>query len=377
MGRTATGWKLRQRSPGHAYSVRIWLNGRELERSTGTSDPTEASTEAGRIYAEEVAREPPKRVNVRRGKLKLEELVAAWATALQSTHDPGTVETWELYANTHWIPFFKASHNLVTAMCAEYMRERLRSVQGVTVRKELSALRQFFAWCVEMGEMSQAPIVPSVSKRSLGTTYEKRRRVSAIELSPAECRQIIGKLPKWSASLKVKKFPIRARFLVGYETGLRPETLDLLEAPKHYRKKSSTITLSPGIDKNRLGREVPLSNVARKALDEICPAEGLIFGAHDYREHLATAAAAVLPKERADQFTGAHLRSARITHWLEQSQNLAGVQYLAGHKNANTTAKYVRASLRAALEVVKLGDSKFQGDSAKKKVRKPGAKERT
>jgi integrase len=368
MGRTATGWKLRpQRAPGHARSVRFWINGREHERSTGTSDPVEAAREASRIYAEEIQREPPKRANARRGRLKLEELVAAWVTALESTHDASTVETWELYANTHWLPHFKASHNLTTALSAEYMRDRLRVVQGSTVRKELSALRQFYKWCVEVGELSEAPVVPSVSKRSPGKVYEKRRRVSAIELSPTECQAIIAKLPQWSTSRKVVKFPIRARFLVGYETGLRPETLDLLEAPKHYRKKSSTITLSSDIDKNRLGREVPLSKRARAALDAVCPAEGVIFGAHDYREHLRAAAAAALPKERADKFTGAHLRSARITHWLEQSQNLAGVQYLAGHRNANTTARYVRASLRAALEVVKLGNSRNTRETRKTK----------
>jgi len=362
MGRTGTGWKLRpQRAPGHAFSVRFWINGREHERSTGTSDPGEASREASRIYAAEVARQPPKRTNVRRGRLKLEELVAAWATSLEATHDPKTKETWELYANTHWIPFFVSMHNVTTAMNGEYMRARLREVQGVTVRKELSALRQFLNWCVETGELTEAPIVPSVSKRSTGKKFKSRRRVAAIELSPDECQAIIAALPEWSASKKVAKFPIRARFLVGYETGLRPETLDLLEAPTHYRKGSSTITLSPEIDKNRLGREVPLSKRARAALDAICPAEGLLFGAHDYRDHLRAAGESSLPKERADKFTGAHLRSARITHWLEQSQNLAGVQYLAGHKNANTTARYVRASLRAALEVVKLGDSQKPG----------------
>jgi len=361
LGRTGTGWKIRQRAPGHAYSVRMWINGRESERSTGTSDPAEASREAARLYAAEVAREPPKRIRRRRGQLKLEELIAAWLVALQSTHDPSTVETWELYANTHWLAHFEAVHNLTTAMSAAYMRARLLVVQGSTVTKELSALRQFFAWCVEAGELSETPVVPSVSKRTTGTIFAQRRRVSAIELSPEECEAIIAHLPEWSASKRVAVFAIRARFLVGYETGLRPETLDLLEAPVHFRKKSSTITLTPAIDKNRLGREVPLSKRARKALDAICPDAGPIFGAHDYREHLKAAASAALPKERADKFTGAHLRSARITHWLEQSQNLAGVQYLAGHRNANTTARYVRASLRAALEVVKLGDAQKTG----------------
>src|SRR3954465_12348028 len=156
------------------------------------------------------------------------------------------------------------------------MPARLRQVQGVTVRKELSALRQFLNWCVEVGELASAPTVPSVSKRSPGTTYAKRRRVSAIELSPEECEAIIAALPEWSASKRVSLFPIRARFLVAYETGLRPETIDLLATPTHYRKGSATITLSSGLDKNRFGREVPLSARARVSLDSVSPVEGLI-----------------------------------------------------------------------------------------------------
>lgn len=357
MGRTATGWKLRQRAPTHAFTARIWLNGRELERSTGTRDPQEAAREAARIYAAEVAREPRKR-QVRRGGLTLEELIAAWVVSLESTHDADTVETWGLYANTHWFPHYLETRNLTAAMNAEYMRARLLKVQASTVGKELSALRRFVAWCEEVGEVVPAPAVPVLSKRTVGTVYAKRRRVAAIPLSPDECEAILADLPEWSKSKRVPRFPIRARFLVAYETGLRPETLDLIEAPTHYRKGSATITLSPELDKNRLGREVPLSKRARVALDAICPAKGLIFGAHDYREHVAAAAKKALPKERADVFAAAHLRSARITHWLESSQNLTGVQYLAGHKRATTTAGYVRASLRAGLEVVRGEDAR-------------------
>lgn len=361
MGRVSTGWKLRQRAPGHAYAVRFWIAGREVERSTGTSDPVEAGREASRIYADEVRRAPKPRP--RRGaQLDLEELVAAWLVALSSTHDPKTCVIWELYARSHWLPHFSAMHHLTSAMCSEYMRKRLAVVQKSTVTKELSALRQFTLWLLEVGAIPEKIEVPSVPRRSLGRAHPVARRSSAIELSPQECLAIIAALPEWSASKRVETFAIRARFLVAYETSLRPSTLDALLTPEHYRSGSATITLTPGIDKNRMGREVPLSDVARSALDAVLdrlppsedgnPYAGPIFGKHEYRDHIWEAAKSVLPLERAKKFCAAHLRSARITHALERTGNLPGVQYLAGHKRANTTAVYVRPSLRAALDVI-------------------------
>jgi integrase len=243
-------------------------------------------------------------------------------------------------------------------MCLQYMKTRLATVRGETVRKELTALRQFVGWCWQSGFVPGKVTVPSVPKRAIGTAFAVRRRSAAIELSPEECAAICLELPDWSSSLKVARFPIRARFVVAYETSLRPATLDAIEAGVHYRVGSSSITLTPELDKSRWQREVPLSAAARTALDAVCPNEGLIFGKHDYRPHLRAAALAALPKDRAEKFCGAHLRSARITHWLEKTANLPGTQYLAGHKHAVTTSRYVRASLRAALEVLQASEPK-------------------
>jgi site-specific recombinase XerC len=386
MGRPSSGWKLRQKAPGRTYTVRFWIDGAESERSTGSSDPTEAAREAARIYADEVQRGRQRRVKRARGAgPNLEELVAAWTVALASTHDAGTVKTWELYALTHWLPHFGATHHLTDVMCNEYMRARLLVVQSSTVRKELSALRHFLNWCVELGALPQKVNVPSVPKRVTGTRFEKRRRSGAIALSPDETEAMLAKLEAWSTSKRVPPFPIQARFLVAYETSLRPATLDALLLDVHYRIGSSTIMLTHEFDKNRWGREVPLSSRARAALDAVCvrlhadrakrlaelpegselPPEP-IFGKHDYREHLKAAAESVLSPERAKLFNGAHFRSARITHWLEQTNNLPGTQYMAGHRLATTTAGYVKQSLRAALDVVSAVE---QSRAPKKKTR--------
>jgi site-specific recombinase XerC len=370
MGRPSSGWKLRpSRGPGRVRTVRFWVDGAEFERSTGTSDPQEAAREAARIYADAVQRGGQRRKRVGFGLgPQLEELLAAWLVTLASTHDAGTCKTWELYAFTHWVLHFGATHHLNDQMCAEYMRARLLVVQGTTVRKELTALRQFLKWChEEMKVLAQPVKVPSVPKRSLGTKFAQRRRVAAVDISPDESEALIAALPDWSESKKVPPFPIRARFLVGYETSLRPSTLDKLELGVHYRPGSATITLTPELDKSRWGRDVPLSERARVALDAVCarleleraelspdeiPGPVLIFGVHDYRERLEVAAKAALPEHKVAAFAGTHLRSARITHWLEDTGNLPGTQYLAGHKLTSTTARYVKPSLRAAMDVV-------------------------
>jgi hypothetical protein len=73
------------------------------------------------------------------------------------------------------------------------------------------------------------------------------------------------------------------------ETGLRPKTLDQLPVPEHYTKGAEVLRITPGLDKNEYARTLPLTDVARAALDSVCPSEGLIFGRHKYRPQLQKA----------------------------------------------------------------------------------------
>jgi hypothetical protein len=214
--------------------------------------------------------------------------------------------------------------------------------------------------------------VPSIPKRVVGTPYKLRRRKAAPEVAPAEAKRFFAALPEWSKSRRVARFPIRARFVVGYETTLRPSTLDRLRAPEHYRRGSATILLTAAADKARFGREIPLTDAVRKALDAVCPDEGLIFGKHDYREHVAAAAAKAFPPEVAERFAGTHLRSAGITHLLERSGNLPGTQYMAGHKLVSSTARYAKPSLRAARDALGLGAPKNPRKGARPAKRRSG-----
>jgi integrase len=70
------------------------------------------------------------------------------------------------------------------------------------------------------------------------------------------------------------------------------------------------------VDKNRFGRELPLSEAARRALDQVCPDMGLLFGSHDYRRLLREAAKAAGIDEyravRISDYDLAHTRGSPI-----------------------------------------------------------------
>jgi integrase len=328
-------------------------NGRRVDRSTGCTDQEAATKSAARVYADFVQREPPKRRIVRRGdSLPLPELVEQWLST-DGTIDEATVDTWTDYG-AKWSKRWATLVDVNEIETERYRNERLREVLGDTVRKEVSSLRRFLKWCHAQGHVGREIQVPGVPMKATGTRYAKaRRRGSAPELSPAQIEEILAALPEWSGSKKVSRFPIRARFVLAYETSLRPGTLDELSVPEHYHKGADRLTLTNEIDKNRWGREIPLSKRAREALDAVCPKAGLVFGWHNYRERLDKAARAVLGDALADRFCGAHFRSAAITHTLETTNNLAAAQYMAGHKQPKSTAHYVKPSYRAAEEAVR------------------------
>jgi integrase len=313
----------------------------------------------------------------------LQPLFDGWLADKVGTLAANTIETWRSYTKAHWLPFFVDASGLTYDRFAEYMRMRLGHVLKVTVKKERTALKGFLEWSLRYGGLTPPPHadprptnpeareqwagdvvsswVPKLPKRGLGTNYKHRRRVGSFDITPEQAKAILRELPEWSTSRRVGRFPVRARFILAYETSLRPSTLDRLRAPKHYRIGSDELQLSPEIDKARFGREVPLSKRARRVLDYLLrtyeretgkPFEGLIFGAHDYRQHLKKAAARALPPQKAEKWAGSHLRAHRITHLLENGANVPGVQWLAGHKQLATTSKYSKASERAAVSAL-------------------------
>ncbi len=52
---------------------------------------------------------------------------------------------------------------------------------------------------------------------------------------------LIAALPVWSNPRNAPRFPVRARFIVAYETSLRPSTLSALSVPEHYTAGASAL----------------------------------------------------------------------------------------------------------------------------------------
>lgn len=279
--------------------------------------------------------------------LTLDRLVDLWLADLVGQVDPETGRLYRLHWVTHLLPHFGAPESITTARMADYGRRRLRVVKRSTLQKERSTLRGFLAWCSERGYLTDGLTLPALPRRAPGTPFAQRRRGLATQLSPEECRALIEALPVWSTPRHNRPaFIVRARFVVAYETTLRPATLDALSAPEHYSKGAATLRIADEIDKARFGRDVPLTDAARTALDSVAGA-GLLFGDHDYRDQLTKAARKVLTPAKARTFTAYDLRHARLTE-LAETGNLMGAAYLAGHKHVTTTSIYAHPGFDAA-----------------------------
>lgn len=358
-GKSKTGWriKLDPRPGAGNWLCYFSLNGKKHTLSTRTTDRSEAQSIAAELYAEVVS---GRRVSHERSSvtsLDLVDLFAKWLEYSESALDPTTIKQYTCYTSTHWLPFFKTLSRITTKSITEYWRARLHKVTRCTVSKELSALATFLAWASHEGLYPDgAPTVTRVPKRSPGKRdTRKNRKKSFLVFSSEEAEAIISHLPEFYGR-PGKQFPIKARFEVMWETSLRPATLDAICAPEDYRVGDTTLRIRSEIDKARFGREVPLTERARAALDRVAPEVGLIFGEHDahvFSKCLRDAAtAAGIDAERAGSISPYDLRHSCLTNWGASSSNLMGMAYLAGHKNATTTNKYLHPHQRAASDVL-------------------------
>jgi integrase len=358
MPREAGPFQLRYRSDRKQWFVRFTLDGRQVERglpgfNTKRQRP-EAAHAAREIYAAHVqgnvtskAKRPPRA----RDTGDLVTLAEDWLEAL-AVRDI-TKALFTKYTK-RWILAWGDVSELTESAISLYAQARLKTVRGKTVRNELSALNKFLEWCQTTGTVATVPPMPKVGLAE-GRPHTRRHRVAAPDLSDEEVRALIGALPERSGRAG---WPVRARAVVAYATGLRPATLDKIRVPEHYTKGADTLRITTELDKEAFARSVPLSKPAREALDAICPDIGLVFGKHNMAAYMQAAALAALPPHKASVFCAQHFRSAAITRFLERSPNLAGVQYLVGHKHASTTSRYNRPTEKAARDVLR---DVFQG----------------
>lgn len=348
MARRPEGWSIRRDPRTGNWCVRFRHAGRECSRSTGATDRVEALTIAARIHAEVTSGIRPASSSSRE---PLARLTAQWLTSLESSRSAETIEAYEGYVTAHWGHAWPSLVALTDASIADYMRARLRLVTASTVRKELSALRGFLAWCVERGAMRTAPVVPSVPRRAVGTSSKPQTRV---DLSPAQVLAILDALPTVARRTRGGLAPrhVRELYVVAWETGLRVGTLRRVEVPQHYRRGQAHLTISSDIDKARWGRAVPLSPVARATLDAIAPDAGPVWGPIVGRALLKAAAREAGIAQWA-HVSDHDLRHATITHLASSpGASIAGIAYLVGHTHAGTTSRYVHAAQDAAAQAL-------------------------
>ncbi len=355
MGRPRQGWKLRDPRPPLEpfYTVRFTNKaGRRVELTTGASDIGEASRVAADLYARDLTSSGALVRSRVDPLLALDELMALCLADLLKTHDVTTVAQYARDSKRLAAHFGNTMANVHTARMADYQRDRLTQVLAKTVRKERSVFNTFLAWCVEQGVLASTdvPLWPKIPKKTVGVRSGPQRE-NPVDVTREQVGAFLEALPLWSKHGRGTghRHAIRARFIVAYETGLRPATLDELELGRHWKLGNGFIDLTSDIDKARFGRQVPITRLAQAALTfvvvELGITGGLIFGAHDYRDAVAAAAAAAgLPKD----FAVYDLRHGRIGHLLDETGDVRAVMFLVGHLLMTTTNHYVRGQRSGA-----------------------------
>lgn len=275
---------------------------------------------------------------------------ASWLADYEATHAEGTAETVTMYVEAHLLPFFGAFDRFTPASIADYTRDRIKRVTRSSLRKELSALRQFFAWCTEHGTVGLPP-VPALPKAGHpGVRSKNARKAVATVLSETEMKRLLMAMPE--RSRRTGEW-VRPFFTLLWETGLRESTLLKLKAPEHYRKGARRLFISRDIDKARFERHVPLSPAARGALARVCPPKpGPLFAGIDQaslRDSLEAARKAAGIDKPLSPYDVRHSRASLLAN---SGAPLAGVAHLLGHKHLSTTSIYVQSSERAASEAL-------------------------
>lgn len=359
MGRHAEGPRLYRDPRTGLHYVRFTHKGKRHFEPTCETDRARAEAKKPHIYAEIVGGK--RKVN--RGPLiniPIEEPLGEWIEAIEPELERSSFVIAKCYAAKFTEFFVTLGRALDGGMIADFRRSRLREVKRVTVLKELSALRQFHAWCKEQGKIAELPNVEAPPKNVTGTADANRpHKAKATKITEAEARAIIDSLPEWSRRARRGNVRHRVRdfFVVLWETGLRPATVARITAPLHYRKGSAELFVSKEIDKARFERHLPLTSAARAALDRCAKPSGDVFGKHDYREAVAAAlkdavAAKRIQADRAEIISIYDFRHGRTTDLVSNTTNLAAVAYLVGHKHVSTTSKYVEAPKESAAKVL-------------------------
>lgn len=354
MGRPTEGWKVHWKR-GWAYVHFTW-DSHPYRLALRTRDRRQAQEAAAREYAEVVS---GRRRPLRRQPgtlLDLAELLDNWLESKRTSIDVDFFPTLEGYARLY-VDRFKSLDRITEASSSTFGLVRLGEVLRTTVLRELSYLRQFLAWCVLHGALTVAPPIPKLPPKAKGVRAGPQR-AKAVHISESEAQAIIAMLPELSKTIDGRKWPLRARFAVMWETALRPATLSALRVPDHWRPGAKHLEIPDEDDKARWGRPVDLTPEAVRLLREVAPGDGLIFGSHTFAKAIKRAAIAVLGPVRGKSFAPYDFRHGRAMERLDAHAPMRGVSYMLGHKRVSTTDKYLAPDRRAGAAALAAGSNK-------------------
>lgn len=328
--------------------VRFRYAGQQYKLSTGTSDPQTAEIRAARLYAEVISgrqRRAPTAIKA------LDVLIAEWLQAIEPVVSPGDWESCTDRCARLLLPYFKEAEAITTPAVENYIAARLLHVTRATVKKEVGVLRRFVKWAHRHGEIPEAVEVPSPPVRAKGNRVVDRPLVL---LSDAQAEAIVEALPYRSPHGR----PIKALFAVLWDTGLRIEGVEKLSVPEHYEPGAIVLRVTEEIDKNGYGRNLPLTPRTRAALDSVIEGPGIIFGKYGYYKTLRRTARGIaknigLTAHQCRSLDARDFRHAATSDAAQKTRQLAGVSYLAGHRDQRTTSRYIHPTQDAGLRALK------------------------
>ena len=345
MGRRTGLPKLLPLEPGKTvYRCRFTVAGVRTIVTTGESDPERALEAAQRLHAEAQLGRPikrPRRIS-HADSAALAHLSAKYLAQVAASGKAASyLRKQKMHFRAHFLPRWARLYDITTAAVQRYVAERANertnreseTVQPVTVYKELVTLSCFLAWCESNVAGYEAPTFDRVKPI---TSYE------APDFTEEQMRRFLAHLP--TRHDHPKHHAVREFFTVQWAQGMRPgEVAKLRWSDVDLGRRRLTIRQRVDKAREKHDRVIGMSEETYRVLSQLAEVDHLstsfVFGQHDYRQSIDTARR----KARLEHVTPHHLRHARLTELASKTQDVAAIQYLAGHKNLTTTDRYVRS----------------------------------
>lgn len=275
----------------------------------------------------------------RKNKFNLKTLLADFEHYTRLTNTPSTCDRYERALGAFFSKFPKAKmpEDLTRLDVEDYKILRVREGrQPNTINLELSAVRAFYNWLIEIRELAVGN--PARRAKHLRTLKKKNHAIS---------------LSDFHALLAAAESPYeRVLLLLGVSTGMRGGELLALRWDEIDRE-TSVIRLPAEKTKSAADRVVPLRHDVLELLD-LLPRDGeRVFGrwartpGNLRLKWLRLWERAGLPPQ-----TLHCLRHTFATWMLRGGSDLRTVQELLGHANLATTAAYLTAAETAAVRKV-------------------------